>query len=801
MAKKLLTVLFLLFAVPVICMAFNYEKNRLELIKPVKSGKLLLRPTFNACGFYYGTSKVTDPVLEFRKSGSSKWQTAFTPIHFFEDKNTTTGLIMNEYRGSIVKLDENTTYDVRFKNGKQVLVQGKFTTWKSNVKVAKTIVIDPAKFKAPYVISAKGTPDGWIRYTLSKGKILRNPTTKNTIEVRNAAYVLIDDMIIEGSENSRAIINITNSKAVRVRNCDISKWGRVGVQRFDLLGQFYVFPKDGKIDYKRLYRYRVNFDGAICLNQGTSEAVVERCYIHDPYGRANSWYYSHPAGPQAVIFNKPDHSTVLRYNDFIGSDLHRFNDAVESAGNFHSNGGVNRDADIYGNYMIYCNDDNIELDGGQQNVRCFWNHFEGALCGVSIQGCMTSPVYVFENIFDGLGAEFGETNSSIKTSGQMGIRSEAFIFNNTFVGRGNGISFNDKLKMILKNNIFVGEQTVGAVKNNKNGKLSSNSIASKYAPQTAGIDKFETALENSKFGFYAPVNAQQAERIANFCENTATRGAIGKGCNALLPYRPIPVAFDRYRIEGVKIKDNAADPAEVKITATVGGRNFKSAYTIRKNDVFDWMEITPSKGVLKSGDKITFTVKFIPEKMNERRFYRGAFSLRLANGFSRVVAVYADTDFVQPFKLDKEGETAVYIEPVPAKAYRAKNNKPSTVTPRDNPLGRDGKVVIPSSRSIYEYTFEVPKDGRYFVMLHGCTTSYSSSLIAAVDNDKMEMASLQAKKYMTWMPLAPGSGYSNKNRCYDLKKGTHKLRIRAGKHPFFFDGIVVTDAPGSFEQR
>jgi hypothetical protein len=205
---------------------------------------------------------------------------------------------------------------------------------------------------------------------------------------------------------------------------------------------------------------------------------------------------------------------------------------------------------------------------------------------------------------------------------------------------------------------------------------------------------------------------------------------------------------------------------------------------------------------LKSGDKVTFTVKFIPEKMNERRFYRGAFSLRLANGFSRVVPVYVDTDFVQPFKLDKAGDKAIYVDAKPAKAYRAKT--PARTVPvkaTANALGKDGKVYVPSARNVFEYTFEIPEDGRYYVMIHGYTTKYSSSVLAAVDNDKMVRANLQAKKYMTWMQIAPGASMGDKNRYYDFKKGTHKLRIQGTHHLLYFDGIVVTDSPGSFEQR
>ena len=147
MCKKLPAILMVLFAAAAVYCAQTYEKNRLEIIKPMKDNEILLRPTFNSCGFYFGTDKVDSPVLEFRKKGSSKWLEALTPVHFTEDGNTTTGLVMNEYRGSIVKLEENTVYEVRFRDGDNTLKSGKFTTWKTDVPVAKTIFIDTENFK------------------------------------------------------------------------------------------------------------------------------------------------------------------------------------------------------------------------------------------------------------------------------------------------------------------------------------------------------------------------------------------------------------------------------------------------------------------------------------------------------------------------------------------------------------------------------------------------------------------------------------------------------------------------------
>ena len=70
-------VMLLLFAAAALIAApgIAYEKNRLELIKPVKQGVLFLRPTFHSCSFYYGTDKLENPIVKFRKAGG-EWKKA-----------------------------------------------------------------------------------------------------------------------------------------------------------------------------------------------------------------------------------------------------------------------------------------------------------------------------------------------------------------------------------------------------------------------------------------------------------------------------------------------------------------------------------------------------------------------------------------------------------------------------------------------------------------------------------------------------------------------------------------------------
>lgn len=772
------------------------SKKRLDVIKPVALGKLLLRPTFNSCGFYFGTKRVDNIAVEFKKSSAKNWNKALVPEFFFESLPPK---IMSEYRGSIVKLEEDTSYDIRILSNGKKLVQGTFKTWKSDVPVAKTIIIDPAKFNSRIVISDKGTPDGWIRYTAPKGTVLKSKRSVPMIEIRNARYVLLDDMVISGGP-SKDVITIHNSEAVRIRNCEITNWGIIGTPRYDQFGRYFTKQMNRK-------QYGINWNGAIAIHEGSSKVVVERCYIHSPRNRANSWYYSHPAGPQAIMLYRPAHSTVIRYNDFVGSDRHRFNDAVESVGNFDADGGINRDADVYGNYMIYCNDDNIELDGGHQNVRCYWNHFEGALCGVSIQGLMTSPVYVFENIFAGMCEQFGIAGQTIKTTGVLtGDNATAYIFNNTLVRDGTGVDIHERMNMILYNNIFSDERERISIKPHDPSPRSifvANTVETdrqnKWLP---GITKGKVQYKNYANGNYLPLNAEKAEKIANFLPEGGIRGAFQLKNTLVLPMRPIPFTLDRTRIGEVSLKNGTATPSEITITATVGGKNFKSAYSVRQNPDFNWFEVTPSKGVMKSGDKITFKVKFIPSKMKVSHNLRGAFLIRLENGFSRPVTVLAETDFVEPFKCDKKGDFAIYIDAFkPSKVYR-KNGKSGKFKTIEDKLGKDGKFVVPRKRNIYEYQVNVPKDGRYYFMLHG-RADKGIRIMACVDNGKFETSRQQFRKnYTTWTMITPGRSFGNMCRHYDLKKGVHTLKITASDEGSpVYDGIVLTDNPESFEPR
>ncbi|NUQ01281.1 MAG: hypothetical protein HUU35_15650, partial [Armatimonadetes bacterium] len=397
-----------------------------------------LVPTFQSCSVYYRSPELPGLGFRYRRAGGA-WEAALPPVYVREDAM---------YRGSLVRLDEGADYEVQVTDaGGGVLQQGTFRTWSSTVPIARTVVLDETSFDGSLRITDKGSPEGWIKYTAKEGFVLRNDRQDALLDLVRAQYVVLEGLTLRGGQRDAVILD--RCENVRVVNCDIAGWGRPGTQRFDLNGMYYTPGGEA-----------INWDTAIRISR-CKNTVIERCYIHDPVTTANSWYYAHPAGPQALGIDRPQ-STVIRYNDFVGSDEHRWNDAIEGAGNFDSDGGFNRDADIYGEFHCFANDDAIEIDGGQINVRVFDNKYEGCLCGVSIQGCMAGPSYVFDNLLVNMGDERGHAGQTIKTSSnQSGPSAVSFILGNTTYGNSSDLSLLNHLKVVAYNNLFAAQRNIG----------------------------------------------------------------------------------------------------------------------------------------------------------------------------------------------------------------------------------------------------------------------------------------------------------------------------------------------------
>ena len=693
---------------------------RSAAIEPVKAGELRLVPTFNCVGVTFGAAgEVAGLALEWRRGGGEWRRMEFGCVWFDDVKN---------YRGSVYGLDEDTEYEVRLAEGDKVLAAGKTRTWASEVPIARTVEIDPATAKFPIVISDKGSAGGWVRYTVKGGETLRCAKSAAVFYFVNAEYVTIDDATIRGGRG-QAAISVTSGHHLRIRNCDIADWGPHGlIPRYDSKGALF----GGWNAEKKRYSHGSHSAGIDILS-GASAVVVERCWIHDAHSRAHAWRYSHPYGPMAIRLRDSGGNVVLRWNDAVGSDFHRWDDGIGGGNDFYEKGTFNRDSDVSGNFIVYANDDALEIDGGQQNVRVYGNRMEGSFMGVSVQGAVVSPSYVFDNMFSGCCEEFDSAGTSIKLSGidVYGYGPSCFIFDNVMWGRGAAmVSKHNDARVFVRRNVFHGpEQAV-------------------FADSTAPYFRFA------------------ADNVTN---------APPVPCPAAgnWPRRPVPYVLDTARIDGVKVAAGIASPGTAQVKLTCGGAGYRRPFRVCKNDDMGWFSVSPASGVVESGKDVVFTVAFDAAAMGARRMWRGAFLVRTDDGFSRPVTLYAETDHVPPFRAEKPGETAIYAKVDPA-----------------NPFGT--------------YTFDVPKDGRYYFMMRARRTSpvrARETVSVKVDGDEADVSTLQNHRWPTWMVLAPGGTYMCWIRYYDFKAGAHTLVLAPGDGNPSIEGLVLTDSPGSFEPQ
>ena len=700
---------------------------RLEKIRPVAPGELRLEPMFATVGITYGATNVPGLAFRYRVSGTTNaWQTTFAPTWFDEVAN---------WRGMAWQLAEDTAYDLEVVADGRTLAAKTFRTWKSDVPIARTVTLDPVTVKFPLVVSEKGSPEGWIRFVAKDGAPLVNTNALETlILVTNAAHVVFDDLTIRGGP-CRHVFWLTDSTGVRVRNADISAWGRAAKCYVDHAGRFF-----SGYDRKRRRPRDGNHVDGVYVGPGMKETVVERCYIHDPVSRSTAWRYSHPTGPMAVVMGRPDHSTSIRFNDFVGSDNHRWDDAVGGSGNFSPDGGFNRTGEVYGNFMIYPNDDSIELDGGQQNIACFRNRFEAGLCGVSIQGNVVSPSYVFENLFAGMCDEFGEVGQSVKTSGFdiFGQGPYSAVFRNTWFGRGTVLSID------------------GIVHSRDPNHPTSD------AGRIARID----VLDN----VFCPAGGVKGAEKQPQCVVAGNRFGVPLAeaeLDRALPYRPLPFTLDRVRL------DVGLDHAPVTLHA-VGGAG--TPYRIVKPDDMDWFSVSPAAGTL-TGDQ-AFTVSFHEEKLGERPIYRGAFLVRTANGLSRPVSVYVATSWRQPERCEGPGDVAVYRHP------------------RDGVKDEDGfTTYVFEAPKAARYYFMVFAQAAKRPQVQAAVDGEEPGLAVVQSADAFPVWSILAPGQPMWS-VKPG-----RISYYDLEKGPHRLRVRPRRGKFRPVAFVMTDNPLAFEPK
>lgn len=354
--------------------------------------------TFHNISLYWSPAEGGDGIpleVKFKKSDSEVWidglDIRYNPIANV-GLNPETGLRYDkaDYRGSIVNLAPNTTYDIELTvGGTDVTNTIEASTWSEDFPIAQTINIASMNERLSYG-NLTGTPNGYILVDGTGSTIDVEKNADQCIRLIDCEYVILQGFTLLNARGSG--VRLFGCHHIVVENCDISEWGSE-----DIAGTgFGVGSQSG-------------------IYAGTNDAhhcVFQRNKIHHPSWDTNSWAELHdpasdpenhsnyhPDGPQGLgLGNCYIGNNVIRYNEFWSDSTHYFNDILGMWQNGSYAGFPGADSDIYGNYLANCFDDAIESEGSNLNVRIWNNYFEEFFLGIGNAATSIGPLYVFRNV-------------------------------------------------------------------------------------------------------------------------------------------------------------------------------------------------------------------------------------------------------------------------------------------------------------------------------------------------------------------------------------------------------------------
>lgn len=445
-----------------------------ELAARQAAGAAQAVPTFHSIGLSWSplggsASQIAD--LRYRPLGSADWRTGY-PL-WFDARN-------GEYRGSLVQLTANTTYEISLSlRGGSASAQLQASTWSEQFPIAKTVQLPAGTSKQPLTISQSGTPGGYILYTAPAGQqsTIDAANASDYNIVVNASYIIIRGLTLKNARKS-GIRLYANAHDVVIERNDISGWGRVAA--------------DG---------WGASADAAIYASEpSVSRVIVQRNRLHHPRADSNSWLEQrasisktssgwHPTGPQALSFYETAGNHVIRYNEIFSDADHYFSDCLGGGSSTSARGFPNRDSDIYANRIERCWDDAIESEGGNNNVRIWGNFMNQTYQHIAIRDTIVGPIYIWRNVA-GI-SRMGPAGTSdddprgafLKAGGGDGA---VFVFHNTILQPAQPAPLRYPLG---SSRGFTGSKMTNTV--------SRNNILAVYRADTYSIDGSTSVVSNS----------------------------------------------------------------------------------------------------------------------------------------------------------------------------------------------------------------------------------------------------------------------------------------------------------------
>lgn len=360
-------------------------------------------PTFESIGVTVSYSQDdndnSDARMVYRELPTGPWQWAH-PMQI--DRAHT------EFRGSLVGLTQNRQYEVRVAlsdvdgvKGTPVLC-GTVSTWADTVSTSTPHTLQPGEFDQSIINVQSGTVDGWsvVRALAPGAAIIQAPTTGEVdaaLVIEDLSYVIFQNLTIRGGRHG---VSIARSHHIRFENCHITGWGQDGN------------PEE-------------NSHGIVIRAGGAEEVpvhaiVVQDTVIDEPLGNAGDWGSGAPNGPHGIYVEGGGGNHVFRRNRIQGSDEHWLVDGIGGGAKSEFHGGPGNNTDVHFNTISHCNDNAVDLGGGQANQRTFRNRFIHTFAPVSTVPVVLGPSYVFRNIAHDLGDRRGLADTFLRAGGAGG---------------------------------------------------------------------------------------------------------------------------------------------------------------------------------------------------------------------------------------------------------------------------------------------------------------------------------------------------------------------------------------------
>jgi hypothetical protein len=397
-------------------------------------------PTFESLGLYYTRAMASGVCsVKYRTAGASTWREGYPLVYDQREK---------QYRGSLVGLKPDTSYDIRLEAGGPT-VEFKARTRSEEFPIGKTTHPAEALTDQTLYIKEGGTENAWHLVTPAPGK-------KFISDVFNLSdfniVVEADYVILRGLELRNAgvhgVIIRKGVQHVVLEDNHITGWGRLGGAR--------------------VWGVLSGSDSAIFAESDAGHLVIQRNLIEHPRSGANDWETGHPSGPQGISLIDSRGGNIIRYNTIRSTDDHGFNDGIGGGSNYSFKGSPNRDSDIYGNIVSHCWDDAIESEGANMNVRIWSNYIHHTFVHIATAATAMGPLYIFRNVLgesrishqDPSGGMMIKTGMNMtmvngeRVSTGLGYR---FIFHNTALQPNGGLdvfSNHELHNAVTRNNIF-----------------------------------------------------------------------------------------------------------------------------------------------------------------------------------------------------------------------------------------------------------------------------------------------------------------------------------------------------------